>query len=162
MAFAPPVVLGNWKMNGLRADGEARVKALLELWRAGPGDGTLGVCPPATLLVPLAAMLGDSGILLGAQDCASEPKGGFLRSNDPAGGRWYSRDVPAIAAARRVGQAAPFFIDADATPNPGGWPVGGLTVLRFNNNHLVYALTWFGLAGISLAALFLLLRRKPA
>ncbi len=93
---------------------------------------------------------------------ASEPKGGFLRSNDPAGDRWYSRDVPAIAAARGVGQVAPFFVDADATPNPGGWPVGGLTVLRFNNNHLVYALTWFGLAGISLAALFLLLKRKPA
>lgn len=91
---------------------------------------------------------------------ASEPKGGFLRTNDPAGDRWYSRDVPAIAAARGVGQAAPFFVDADATPNPGGWPVGGLTVLRFNNNHLVYALTWFGLAGISLAALFLLLRRR--
>lgn len=93
---------------------------------------------------------------------ATEPKGGFLRTNDPAGGRWYSRDVPAIAAAQGVGPVAPFFIDADATPNPGGWPVGGLTVLRFNNNHLVYALTWFGLAGISLAALFLLLRRKPA
>jgi surfeit locus 1 family protein len=92
----------------------------------------------------------------------SEPKGGFLRANDPAGDRWYSRDVPAIAAARGIGQAAPFFVDADATPNPGGWPVGGLTVLRFNNNHLVYALTWFGLAGISLAALFLLVRRKPA
>jgi len=93
---------------------------------------------------------------------ASEPKGGFLRSNDPAGVRWYSRDVPAIAAACGIGQAAPFFVDADATPNPGGWPVGGLTVLRFNNNHLVYAFTWFGLAGLSLAALFLLLRRKPA
>jgi len=93
---------------------------------------------------------------------ASEPKGGFLRSNDPAGRRWYSRDVPAIAAATRIGPAAPFFVDADATPNPGGWPVGGLTVLRFNNNHLVYALTWFGLAGLSLAALVLLLRRKPA
>lgn len=93
---------------------------------------------------------------------ASEPNGGFLRSNDPAGDRWYSRDVPAIAAARGIEPAAPFFVDADATPNPGGWPVGGLTVLRFNNNHLVYALTWFGLAGISLAALFLLLRRKPA
>jgi surfeit locus 1 family protein len=92
----------------------------------------------------------------------SEPKGGFLRTNDPAGDRWYSRDVPAIAAAHGVGQAAPFFVDADATPNPGGWPVGGLTVLHFNNNHLIYALTWFGLAGISLAALFLLLRRKPA
>jgi surfeit locus 1 family protein len=92
----------------------------------------------------------------------SEPAGGFLRTNDPAGGRWYSRDVPAIAAARGIGQAAPFFIDSDATPNPGGWPVGGLTVLRFNNNHLVYALTWFGLAGIGLAALFLLLRRKAS
>ena len=91
----------------------------------------------------------------------SEPGGGFLRSNDPAGDRWYSRDVPAIAAARGIGRAAPFFVDADATPNPGGWPVGGLTVLRFNNNHLVYALTWFCLAGISLAALLLLLRRKP-
>lgn len=91
---------------------------------------------------------------------ASEPKGGFLRSNDPAGDRWHSRDVPAIAAAKRIGQAAPFFIDADATPNPGGWPVGGLTVLRFNNNHLVYALTWFGLAGISLAGMFLVLRRR--
>lgn len=93
---------------------------------------------------------------------ASEPKGGFLRSNDPAGDRWYSRDVPAIAAAKRVGPSAPFFVDADATPNPGGWPVGGLTVLRFNNNHLVYALTWFGLAGLSLAGLFLVLRRKRA
>jgi surfeit locus 1 family protein len=93
---------------------------------------------------------------------ATEPGGGFLRTNDPAGHRWYSRDVPAIAAAQGVGPAAPFFIDADATPNPGGWPVGGLTVLRFNNNHLVYALTWFGLAGISLAAFLLLLRRKPA
>lgn len=92
----------------------------------------------------------------------SEPKGGFLRSNDPASGRWYSRDVPAIATAQGVGPAAPFFIDADATPNPGGWPVGGLTVLRFNNNHLVYALTWFALAGLSLAAFFLLLRRGRA
>lgn len=92
----------------------------------------------------------------------SEPKGGFLRLNDPAGGRWYSRDVPAIATAQGIGPAAPFFIDADETPNPGGWPVGGLTVLRFNNNHLVYALTWFGLAGLSLATFRPLLRRRAA
>lgn len=76
----------------------------------------------------------------------TEPKGGFLRNNDPAVGRWYSRDVAAIAAARGLRQVAPFFIDADATPNPGGYPLGGLTVVRFPNNHLIYALTWFGLA----------------
>lgn len=78
----------------------------------------------------------------------TEPGGGFLRANDPAAGRWYSRDVAAIAAAAGLGGAvAPYFVDADATPNPGGWPVGGLTVVRFRNTHLGYALTWFALGG---------------
>ncbi|MFC5321929.1 SURF1 family protein [Bradyrhizobium oligotrophicum] len=76
----------------------------------------------------------------------SEPGGGFLRHNDPAADRWYSRDVAAIAAARSLSNVAPFFVDADATPHPGGLPIGGLTVIAFPNNHLVYALTWFTLA----------------
>ncbi|MNI32488.1 SURF1 family protein [compost metagenome] len=80
----------------------------------------------------------------------TEPGGGFLRANDPAGDRWFSRDVAAIAEARGLtGPVAPYFIDADAAPNPGGWPRGGLTVVRFANSHLVYALTWFGLALMS-------------
>jgi surfeit locus 1 family protein len=78
----------------------------------------------------------------------SEPHGGFLRRNAPAQGRWYSRDVAAIARADGLANAAPYFIDADAAPNPGGWPLGGLTVIRFPNSHLVYALTWFGLAAM--------------
>lgn len=78
----------------------------------------------------------------------SEPHGGFLRANQPAAERWYSRDVGQIAAARGLSPVAPYFIDADATPNPGGWPRGGLTVVRFPNSHLAYALTWFGLAGM--------------
>lgn len=81
----------------------------------------------------------------------TEPGGGFLRSNDPAQDRWYSRDVAAIAAARGVTEAAPYFIDAEASP-PGGSPVGGLTVLKFPNNHLVYALTWFALDLMLIAA----------
>jgi len=78
----------------------------------------------------------------------TEPKGGFLRSNDPAAERWYSRDVAAIAASRGLTNVAPYFIDADATPNPGGLPIGGLTVIAFPNSHLVYAITWFGLAAL--------------
>lgn len=78
----------------------------------------------------------------------SEPHGGFLRANQPAAGRWYSRDVAAIARARGLAQTAPYFVDADATPNAGGWPLGGLTVVRFRNSHLSYALTWFSLAGM--------------
>lgn len=72
----------------------------------------------------------------------SEPKGGFLRANDPAANRWYSRDVAAMG--QGLPAVAPYFVDADRSGD--GWPRGGMTVLRFPNNHLVYALTWFGLA----------------
>jgi surfeit locus 1 family protein len=90
----------------------------------------------------------------------SEPGGGFLRNNDPAGGRWYSRDVAAIAAAQGLEKVAPYFIDADATPNPGGLPIGGLTVVSFRNSHLVYALTWFALAAMSAVGAYLVHRRR--
>lgn len=79
----------------------------------------------------------------------SEPGGAFLRANDPAAGRWYSRDVAAIGAARGLSDLAPYFVDADARPSArADEPVGGLTVVRFPNSHLVYALTWFALAGM--------------
>ncbi|MFD1746725.1 SURF1 family protein [Rhizobium helianthi] len=90
----------------------------------------------------------------------SEPSGGFLRSNDPAGDKWYSRDIDAIAKSRQLQNVAPYFIDADATANPGGFPVGGLTVVHFRNSHLVYALTWYALAAMSAFAVYFLLRRK--
>ncbi|MCG6205788.1 SURF1 family protein [Rhodopseudomonas sp. HC1] len=76
----------------------------------------------------------------------TEPNGGFLRHNAPADERWYSRDVQAIAGARGIDHVAPFFIDADASLNIAGQPIGGMTVVQFPNNHLTYALTWFCLA----------------
>jgi surfeit locus 1 family protein len=88
-----------------------------------------------------------------------EPGGGFLRSNDPAAGRWYSRDVAAIAHARRLaGPVAPYFIDAEAEPGRNALPIGGLTVVSFPNNHMVYALTWFALAAMTAGAYVLLMR----
>ena len=87
----------------------------------------------------------------------TEPGGGFLRRNDAAVERWYSRDVQAMAASRRLGAAvAPYFIDAEAAPggNPDGeaGPVGGLTVIDFSDNHLAYALTWYALAAMVVLA----------
>lgn len=87
----------------------------------------------------------------------SEPGGGFLRRNDPAAQRWHSRDVAAIAAAQGLANAAPFFIDAGLPGAPGAtagatWPRAGMTVIRFANSHLVYALTWFGLALMTVIA----------
>ena len=88
----------------------------------------------------------------------SEPGGAFLRSNDPAADRWYSRDVAAIAAKRGLGTVAPYFLDADGTPNAGGLPVGGLTVIAFPNNHLVYAITWYALAAMLAGAMVWMVR----
>lgn len=77
----------------------------------------------------------------------TEPNGGFLRGNDPPADRWYSRDVAAIARTRGLSMPAPYFIDADAATSPGS-PRGGLTVVRFRNHHLEYALTWFAMAAL--------------
>ncbi|HEX7640899.1 MAG TPA: SURF1 family protein [Burkholderiaceae bacterium] len=91
----------------------------------------------------------------------TEPGGGFLRHNDPAAGRWYSRDVQAIAQQQKLADVAPYFVDADAVQNADkSAPVGGLTVIAFHNNHLVYAFTWYALALMSAFAAFSLLRAK--
>ena len=90
----------------------------------------------------------------------SEPGGGFLRPNRPAEGLWYSRDVEAIAAARGLpaDKLAPYFVDADNEPGRSRWPAGGLTVVRFPNHHLGYAITWYLLALGTLVAAALVAR----
>jgi len=67
---------GNWKMNGLRADGVTLAVALAERMRsADPRDWDMLICPPATLLFPVAEAISDSPIALGGQDCHSAPSG---------------------------------------------------------------------------------------
>ena len=88
----------------------------------------------------------------------SEPGGSLLRKNDPSERRWYSRDVNAMAQALGVKDVAPYFVDLDAVPNQYDGPVAGLTVIRFQNSHVVYALTWYTLAALSLVA-YRLIRR---
>ncbi|WP_313058870.1 SURF1 family protein [Agrobacterium cavarae] len=83
---------------------------------------------------------------------APETGGLFLRTNDPQHNRWYSRNIAQIADAKSLGTVAPFYVDADATPNPGGLPIGGKTMLVFPNNHLSYAITWCVLAAMTVAA----------
>jgi surfeit locus 1 family protein len=90
----------------------------------------------------------------------NEPLGTLLRSNVPAEERWYSRDVAAIAHSRKLTNVAPYFIDADAAPNPGGLPVGGLTQIVFPNSHLVYSITWFVMAAMSLGMTIYLIRME--
>jgi triosephosphate isomerase len=79
MADRRRIVAGNWKMNGLRADGVARAGALAERTRALPKGLAceLVLCPPATLLAAVHAVLEGSGIALGGQDCHAEPRGAY-------------------------------------------------------------------------------------
>jgi surfeit locus 1 family protein len=76
----------------------------------------------------------------------------FIPDNRPDIDYWFWIDLPAMAAANHLDptNVAPFYIDADATPNPGGWPQGGTTPLALPNNHLQYAITWFSLAAAAL------------
>jgi surfeit locus 1 family protein len=100
----------------------------------------------------------------------SERGGGFLRDNDPQHKRWFSRDVEAIGAASGLHHVAPYFLDQDAAaagnsgPVPGAGatvvPVGGLTVISFHNNHLVYALTWFAMGLMAAGAGYAIARGK--
>jgi surfeit locus 1 family protein len=86
----------------------------------------------------------------------SEPSTLFRR-NDPAHNSWYTRDVPAIAAARGLTHVAPYFIDVDLAPAAStsaghAWPQGGTTVIDFPNNHLSYLITWYLMALLTLVA----------
>ncbi|MGE0745445.1 MAG: SURF1 family protein [Rhodospirillales bacterium] len=88
-------------------------------------------------------------------------RGPFTPDDDPRANQWFVVDPPAMAAAAGIGGVAPWYVDAGPAPNPGGLPVGGQTVVMLPNNHLQYAVTWYGLAA-ALAVIYVLSSRRPA
>jgi triosephosphate isomerase len=71
-----PLIAGNWKMNGLRADGLALAKAVADgVRQAGWSDREVLVCPPATLVLAVAEAVKGSGVLVGGQNCHAKPSG---------------------------------------------------------------------------------------
>jgi len=59
---------------------------------------------------------------------------------------WFIRDVPGIAASLNWGTVAPFYIDLETPMPAGAGPKPGALVPKLRDNHLQYAITWFGLA----------------
>ncbi|KQP31090.1 surfeit 1 [Methylobacterium sp. Leaf104] len=82
-----------------------------------------------------------TGILRG-----SEPRTMFVPAPDPVRNEWFNRDIAGISASRGIAAPLPYLVEADGTPNPGGWPKGGQLRVDLPNNHLQYAFTWFGIA----------------
>ena len=87
--------------------------------------------------------------------------GYFTPDNDPARNSWFYVDIPAMAQAAGLPSALPYYVDADATPNPGGWPKGGESLPELPNNHLQYAITWYALA-LALIAIYIRFARRRA
>jgi surfeit locus 1 family protein len=75
-----------------------------------------------------------------------EPRGLFTAKDDPQRNLWFVRDPIAIAAAKRWGEVAPFYVDLESPQPPGGLPRSGALRVDLRNTHLQYALTWYGLA----------------
>lgn len=82
-----------------------------------------------------------------------EARGSFTPPDDPKDNVWYLRDSNAIAASKKWLTAAPFYIDQESPVPPGGVPKPGRLEVHLPDNHLEYAITWFGLA-LALAGVY--------
>ncbi|MEO0752313.1 MAG: SURF1 family protein [Pseudomonadota bacterium] len=90
----------------------------------------------------------------------TEPDGTLLEKNDPAAGRWFSRDVVALSEQAGLGRTAGYFIDAEHSSAEDTWPRGSLTQVTFRNSHLSYALTWYAMAVLFLGAMVYVIRDR--
>jgi cytochrome oxidase assembly protein ShyY1 len=86
-----------------------------------------------------------------------EPRGWFLPNDDPARNLWFARDPLAMARAKGWGNVAPFYVELESSTGP--LPRAGRLAPTLRNEHLQYALTWYGLA-VVLAVMFALWLRS--
>ena len=129
---------------------------------SGPG---FWVFTPARLADGTIVMVNRGFVPDGRQDAASRPQGQttgpveivgsmrwpethhwFTPADEPAKNLWFSADPQAMAAAKGLGAVAPFYIEQESPVPPGGLPQPGKLMVTLPDNHLQYALTWYGLA----------------
>jgi surfeit locus 1 family protein len=78
----------------------------------------------------------------------------FVADHDASGSVWFVRDHRSMAKLKGWGdEVAPFYIDQESPVPPGGLPKPGPLAVQLRNDHLQYALTWYGLA-VVLAVIF--------
>jgi surfeit locus 1 family protein len=146
---------GYWVMAPLRTD-----RGFIVLVNRGYVAPEPSGLPDSAKIAPPAGEVVLTGLLR-----LTEPRGGFLRHNQPEKDLWYSRDVAAIAAADHLpaNQVAPYFVDADASTTDVGaskWPIPGLTRIHIYNHSFGYAVTWYLLALGTLLAAGIVIRHE--
>ena len=89
-----------------------------------------------------------------------EERGTFTPADEPKTNLWFLRE-PDRDRRRQVGDVAPFYVDQEAPVPPGGLPKPGKLEVSLPDDHLQYAITWFGLA-LALAGVYGRLARAAA
>ncbi|WP_245515158.1 SURF1 family protein [Jiella endophytica] len=87
----------------------------------------------------------------------------FTPDNAPKKDEFYWQDLSAMAEGVAIpegGALVPFFVDAGPGKAEGGWPVGGVTVVSLPNDHLQYAVTWYGLCLVLCVMTVLMILRR--
>jgi cytochrome oxidase assembly protein ShyY1 len=77
-----------------------------------------------------------------------ELPGWFTPPADPSHNLWFVRDPQSMAQAKGWGEVAPFYIELESPLPPSGLPLPGPLKVNLPDDHLQYALTWFGLAAV--------------
>lgn len=112
---------------------------------------------PATR--PEGQIDGEVSIIGLARNGESEKPTSMIPDNDLPARNFYWRNLDEMAAGLELPQGVrllPFIVDAGPGEAPGGYPVGGTTVIDIPNNHLQYAITWFSLAVLLFGMLVIL------
>lgn len=169
----PALVRGDFEYRRVRATGTLLHDREVYIFRAGGGQGTRGRGPGYHVLTPLrleggAFVLVNRGFVperlkdpATRKDTAPpgtvtvtgllrapEGRNAFTPPDKPQQRIWYTRDPEAMGAQLGLRRVAPFVIDQDLRTDLAAdqWPKGGAARINIPNNHLSYALTWFGLA----------------
>ena len=87
--------------------------------------------------------------------------GPFSAPDDVVSRQFYTLDPAAIGAALGLKSVVPFVVVAVGNPPPARWPTPAKQLPRPPNNHLAYAVTWYGLA-IALVIIFIVWARKDS
>jgi surfeit locus 1 family protein len=82
-----------------------------------------------------------------------ETRGAFSPKDEPARNLWFVRDPVGIASAKGWGDVAPFVVELESPQPPGGLPRAGTLKVNLRNEHLQYAITWYGL-GLVVVVMF--------
>lgn len=103
------------------------------------------------------ATLKPLGVAEGAVDLVGvlrwpERPGIFVAAHSERQDLWFARDHQAMAARYGWGEVAPFYVEQESPVPPGGLPRPGPLTVKLRNDHLGYAMTWFGLAAVMLVA----------